>query len=162
MKLRPAVSRILAKQILRVKNISNVFCISYISCSGLPVKDFLAESLACKSKTCTQKTQTSSSYSSPYGFSLFRGRHSESPFSILSYFLYLLLLTPTTCMSSLIASINLLFGRPLGLIPGSSISSILLPMSPLSLFCTCPNHLNLASLALYPNTENSDILHINA
>ena len=32
-------------------------------------------------------------------------------------------LTPTTCMSSFTASIYLLFGRPLGLLPGSSISS---------------------------------------
>ena len=46
-------------------------------------------------------------------------------------------LTPTTCMSSFTASINLLFGLPLRLLPGSSISSILLPMSPLSLLCTC-------------------------
>ena len=30
--------------------------------------------------------------SSPYGFSLFRGCHSESPFSILTYSLYLLVL----------------------------------------------------------------------
>ena len=41
-------------------------------------------------------------------------------------------LTPTTCMCALTASINLLFGRPLGLLPGSSVSSVLLPMSPLS------------------------------
>uniref|UniRef100_A0A3P8VTU0 Anion exchange protein n=1 Tax=Cynoglossus semilaevis TaxID=244447 RepID=A0A3P8VTU0_CYNSE len=33
----------------------------------------------------------------------------------------------------------------------SSISNILLPMYPLSLLCTCPNHLNLASLAFSPN-----------
>ena len=59
-------------------------------------------------------------------------------------------LTPTTCMSSFTASINLLFGRPLGLLPGSSVSS-LLPMSPLSLLCTCPSHLNLASLAFSPS-----------
>ena len=48
-------------------------------------------------------------------------------------------LTPTTCMS-FTASIYLLFGLPLGLLPGSSISNILLPMYPLSLLCTCPNH----------------------
>uniref|UniRef100_A0A3P8WJ68 Piezo type mechanosensitive ion channel component 1 (Er blood group) n=1 Tax=Cynoglossus semilaevis TaxID=244447 RepID=A0A3P8WJ68_CYNSE len=45
-------------------------------------------------------------------------------------------LTPTICMSSLTASIYLLFGLPLCLLPGSSISNILLPMYPLSLLCT--------------------------
>ena len=60
-------------------------------------------------------------------------------------------LTLATCMSSLTASINLLFSLPLPLLPGSSISSILLPMYPLSLLCTCPNHLNLASLVFSPN-----------
>uniref|UniRef100_A0A3P8VS09 Estrogen-induced osteoclastosis regulator 1 n=1 Tax=Cynoglossus semilaevis TaxID=244447 RepID=A0A3P8VS09_CYNSE len=48
-------------------------------------------------------------------------------------------------MSSLTASIYLLFGLPLFLLPGSSISNILLPMYPLSLLCTCPNHLNLST-----------------
>ena len=60
-------------------------------------------------------------------------------------------LTPTTCMSFFTASTNLLFGLPLCLLPGSSISSILLPMYPLSLLCTCPNHLNLAFLAFSPS-----------
>ena len=49
--------------------------------------------------------------------------------------------TPATCMSSLTVSINLLFGLPLCLLTGSSISSILLP---LSLPCSCPNHLKWA------------------
>ena len=60
-------------------------------------------------------------------------------------------LTPTTCMCSLTTSINLLFGLPLRLLPGSSISSILLPMYPLSLLCTCPNHLNLSSFSSKPS-----------
>ena len=38
-------------------------------------------------------------------------------------------------------------GLPLGLLRGTSISSILLSMCPLSLLCTCPNYTNLASLA---------------
>uniref|UniRef100_A0A3P8WWC6 Protease associated domain containing 1 n=1 Tax=Cynoglossus semilaevis TaxID=244447 RepID=A0A3P8WWC6_CYNSE len=69
----------------------------------------------------------------------------------LSLFSAFSTLTPTICMSSLTTSIYLLFGLPLFLLPGSSISNILLPMYPLSLLCTCPNHLNLASLAFSPN-----------
>ncbi|MEQ2225418.1 hypothetical protein ILYODFUR_017239 [Ilyodon furcidens] len=42
-------------------------------------------------------------------------------------------LTPTTFMSSFTPSINLLFGLPLGLLPGRSSLSILLPMDSLSL-----------------------------
>ncbi|KAF7644146.1 hypothetical protein LDENG_00020260, partial [Lucifuga dentata] len=53
-------------------------------------------------------------------------------------------------MSSFTTSINLLFGLPLGLLPGSSNLSILLPICSLSLLCTCPNHLSLASLTLSP------------
>ncbi|KAF7648307.1 hypothetical protein LDENG_00159280, partial [Lucifuga dentata] len=59
-------------------------------------------------------------------------------------------LTPTNFMSSFTTSINLLFGLPLGLLPGSSNLSILLPICSLSLLCTCPNHLSLASLTLSP------------
>ncbi|XP_068182162.1 mitogen-activated protein kinase kinase kinase kinase 4 isoform X5 [Antennarius striatus] len=59
-------------------------------------------------------------------------------------------LTPATSMSSFITSINLLFGLPLGLLPGSSKLSILLPIYSLSLLWTCPNHLSLASLTLSP------------
>ena len=39
---------------------------------------------------------------------------------------------------------------PLCLLPGSSILIILLPIYSLSVLCTCPNHLNLASLTLSP------------
>ncbi|KAF7695082.1 hypothetical protein HF521_006805, partial [Silurus meridionalis] len=52
------------------------------------------------------------------------------------------------CMSSLTTSINLLLSLPLYLFLGGSIFSILLPISPKSHFCTCLNHLNLASLTL--------------
>ncbi|KAI5620838.1 inversin isoform X1 [Silurus asotus] len=52
---------------------------------------------------------------------------------------------PTTCMSSLTTSIKLLLGLPLFLLLGGSIPSILLPLCPMCLLCTCPNHLNLAS-----------------
>nr|XP_057943069.1 uncharacterized protein LOC131138282 isoform X1 [Doryrhamphus excisus] len=55
-------------------------------------------------------------------------------------------LTPTTLMSSLTTSINVLFGLPLRLLPGS----ILLPIYSLSVLWTCPNHLSLASLTLSP------------
>ncbi|MBN3293175.1 UIF factor, partial [Polypterus senegalus] len=60
-------------------------------------------------------------------------------------------ITPITCMSSLTTSINLLLGLPLFLLPDSSIFNILFPIYPASLFCTCPNQLNLASLTLSPN-----------
>lgn len=53
-------------------------------------------------------------------------------------------------MSPFTASINLLFGLPLFLLPGRSLSSILLPTYSLSLL-KCPNHLSLASLALSHN-----------
>ena len=89
--------------------------------------------------------------SSSYGFSLFRGCHSESLFLILPYSLYLLLWHQLpTCPPSLHPYISS-SGLPLHLLPGSSISSILLPMYPLSLLCTWPNHLNLASLAFSPS-----------
>uniref|UniRef100_A0A8C4N0J5 Uncharacterized protein n=1 Tax=Eptatretus burgeri TaxID=7764 RepID=A0A8C4N0J5_EPTBU len=48
-------------------------------------------------------------------------------------------------------SMNLFFGLPLLLLPGGSIFNILLPIYSVSLLCTCPNHLNLASLTLSPN-----------
>ncbi|KAF7711836.1 hypothetical protein HF521_000847, partial [Silurus meridionalis] len=57
-------------------------------------------------------------------------------------------LKPTTCMFSLTTSINLLFGLPIFPLPGGSILSILLRIYPMSFLCTCPNHLNLASLTL--------------
>ncbi|KAF7692621.1 hypothetical protein HF521_010231, partial [Silurus meridionalis] len=57
---------------------------------------------------------------------------------------------PTTCMSSLTTFIYLLFGLSFLLLPGGAILSILLPIYPMSLLCTCPNHLNRASLTLSP------------
>lgn len=53
-------------------------------------------------------------------------------------------------MSSFTKSMNLLFGLPLGLLSGSMNLNILLPTQSLSLLWTCPNHLNLASLAWSP------------
>ncbi|KAF7688101.1 hypothetical protein HF521_014107, partial [Silurus meridionalis] len=69
---------------------------------------------------------------------------------------------PTTCMSSLTTSINLLLGLPLFLFPGGSILSILLPIHPMSLLCTCPNHLNLASLTLSPKRPTCAVPLINS
>ncbi|KAJ8369913.1 hypothetical protein SKAU_G00099410 [Synaphobranchus kaupii] len=65
--------------------------------------------------------------------------------------------TPTACMSSFTVSLNLLLGLPLLLLPGSSMSSILLPIYPTSLLRTCPNHLSLAShfVPKLPNMSSS-------
>jgi len=57
-------------------------------------------------------------------------------------------LTPTNFISSFTTPINLLFGLPQGLLPGGSNLSILLPIYSLSIVCTCPNHLSLASLTV--------------
>ena len=46
---------------------------------------------------------------------------------------------------------NLLFGFPLLLFPGNSISIILLPTYSWSLLMTCPYHLSLPSLIFIPN-----------
>ncbi|KAF7706705.1 hypothetical protein HF521_019959, partial [Silurus meridionalis] len=69
---------------------------------------------------------------------------------------------PTTCMSSLTIFINLLFGLPLSLLPGVSILSILLLIYHMSLLCTCPNHLNLASLTLSPKRPTCVVPLINS
>ncbi|KAI5104455.1 sodium/calcium exchanger 1 isoform X3 [Silurus meridionalis] len=71
-------------------------------------------------------------------------------------------LTPTTCISSLTTSINLLLGLPLFLLPGGSILSILLLIYPMSLICTCPNRLNLASLTLSPKRPTCAVPLINS
>ncbi|KAF7704815.1 hypothetical protein HF521_021887, partial [Silurus meridionalis] len=68
---------------------------------------------------------------------------------------------PTTCMSSFTTSINLLFGLCLFLLPGGSILSILLLIYPMSLLCTCPNHLNLSSLNLSPKCPTCAVPVIN-
>ena len=57
-----------------------------------------------------------------------------------------------TCpLSSFTPSKNLLFGLPLFLFPGNSISIILLPTCSWSFLMTCPYHLNLPSLIFIPN-----------
>lgn len=60
--------------------------------------------------------------------------------------------TPTTCMSSLGESINLLLGLPLLLLPGGFMLNILLPIWLSSLLCTCANHINLATLTFASKT----------
>ena len=106
-------------------------------------------------KDCTGKLHMCKNTHLQFFFSLRLFLFQGSPQRITAFhfdlFFVTSTLTPTTCMSSFIASINLPFGRPLGLLPGSCISSILLPMSPLSLLCTCPKHLSLVSLAFSPS-----------
>ena len=95
--------------------------------------DFRCISELCVLCMSHDKLHTSSPF--PFGLSLFRGRHSDSLFHF-NLFSASSTLTPTTCVSFFTASVNLLFG----LLPGGSTSSILLPMCPLSLLCTRPNH----------------------
>ena len=59
--------------------------------------------------------------------------------------------TPTSRISSFTASKNLLFGLPLLLFPGNSISIIFLPTYSWSLLMTCPYHFSLPSLIFIPN-----------
>ena len=66
-------------------------------------------------------------------------------------------LTPTICTTSFTMTINLLFGLPIYLLPGTSFLSIVLPVS---LHCTCPKHLNLASLTLSPKCLTSVLIPI--
>lgn len=56
-------------------------------------------------------------------------------------------LNPTVCTVSFNASINFLFGLPLGLMSASPIVSILLSISSLSYVWNRPNRFSLASLA---------------
>ncbi|XP_061651367.1 mitochondrial 2-oxodicarboxylate carrier isoform X2 [Phyllopteryx taeniolatus] len=65
--------------------------------------------------------------------------------------------TPTALMSSLTTSINLLFGLPLALLPGSSILIVLLPIYSLFLLWTCPNHRSLLSLTWSPKHRTSAV-----
>ncbi|KAF7690584.1 hypothetical protein HF521_012388 [Silurus meridionalis] len=62
-----------------------------------------------------------------------RGCHSASSVSIPPLSSTSASFTPTTCMSSLTTSINLLLGLPIFLLPGVSILSILLLIYPMSL-----------------------------
>ena len=65
---------------------------------------------------------------------------------------------PTSPMSSFTTSTNLLFGLPLLLFPGNSISIIFLTTYSLSLLMTCPYHLSLPSLIFNPNRSILTVL----
>ena len=79
---------------------------------------------------------------------------------ILHIFLSLMSIsfTPTSFISSFITSKNLLFGLPLLLFPGNSISIIFLPTYSWSLLMTCPYHLNLPSFIFIPNRSTLTVL----
>ena len=64
----------------------------------------------------------------------------------------------TSRISSFITSKNLLFGLPLFLFPGNSISIIFLPTYSWSLLITCPYHLSLPSLSFIPNRSTLTVL----
>ena len=53
---------------------------------------------------------------------------------------------------------NLLFGFPLFLFPGNSVSMIFLPTYSWSLLMTCPYHLSLLSLIFIPNRSTLTVL----
>ena len=67
---------------------------------------------------------------------------------------------PTSSISSFTASKNLLFGLPLFLFPGYSISIVFLPTYSWSLLMTCPYHLSLPSLIFIPNRSTLTVLLI--
>ena len=91
-----------------------------------------------------------SSSSFPFGFP-----YSGSPQRV--FFLHTPLLTtsssttPTLSISSRTTSNHLFLGLPLFLLPGTSISSVLLPTYSASLLFTCPYHCSLAPLIFSPN-----------
>ena len=66
--------------------------------------------------------------------------------------------TPTSFISSFTTSKNLLFGLPLLLFHGNSISIIFLPTYSWSLLMTCPYHLSLPSLIFIPNRSTLTVL----
>ena len=65
---------------------------------------------------------------------------------------------PNSPISSFTTSRNLLFGLPLFLFPGNSISIIFLPTYSWSLLMTCPYHLSLLSLIFIPNRSILTVL----
>ena len=65
---------------------------------------------------------------------------------------------PTSRISSFTTSKNLLFGLPLFLFPGNSISIIFLPTYSWSLLMTCPYHLSLPSIIFIPNRSTLTVL----
>ena len=96
--------------------------------------------------------------SSPFGLFLQSGvatayHHSPnlSVFNIVSF-------APTSAISFFTTSKNLLFGLPLLLFPGNSISIIFLPTYSWSLLMTCPYHLSLPSLIFIPNRSTLTVL----
>ena len=66
--------------------------------------------------------------------------------------------TPTSFISSVTTSKNLLFGLPLLLFPDNFISIIFLPTYSWSLLMTCPYHLSLPSLIFIPNRSTLTVL----
>ena len=65
---------------------------------------------------------------------------------------------PTSPISSFTTSKNLLFGLPLFLFPGNSISIVFLPTYSWSLLMTCPYHFSLPSLIFIPNRSTLMVL----
>ena len=65
---------------------------------------------------------------------------------------------PTTLTSYFTTSKNLLFGLPLLLFSGNSISIIFLPTYSWSLLMTCPYHLSLPSLIFISNRSTLTVL----
>ena len=65
---------------------------------------------------------------------------------------------PTSSISSFTTSKNILFGLPLLLFPGNSISIIFLPTYSWSLLMTCPYHLSLPSLIFIPDRSTLTVL----
>ena len=66
--------------------------------------------------------------------------------------------TPTSSISSFTTSKNLLFGLPLRLFAGNSISIIVLPTYSWSLLMTCPYHLSLPCLIFISKRSTLTVL----
>ena len=66
--------------------------------------------------------------------------------------------TPTSAISSFTKFKNLLFGLPLFLFSGNSISIIFFPTYSWSLLMTCPYHFSLPSLIFIPNRSTLTVL----
>ena len=99
---------------------------------------------------------SSSSSSFPLGLSLFRGCHSKSLLSMLTC-LTCIFHSDTSYLHVLSHCIHKSrLWLPLCLLSGRYISSILIPMYPVSVLCTCPNYLNPASLA-FSVIRNTDL-----
>ena len=91
-------------------------------------------------------------------FPLVRGGHSVSSFSTSFCLQHP---SPSHQLLPYLLSLhltNLLFGLPLFLFPGNSISIIFLPTYSWSLLMTCPYHLSLPSLIFIPNRSTLTVL----